>query len=170
MSHPLVAQLRFTRCEFVRCLGDVSEEAGRIRLEPMNCISWIVGHLADHEHTCWVLQAQGRELFLDLQRLVGWGRPATTPPLKEMWDTWRTITEAADPYLDTLTPEVLMSYLESGDHTVQENVGTMLLRNIEHYWFHLGEGHAIRQMLGHPDLPDFVGDMSNAGYRPEGPG
>jgi hypothetical protein len=37
-----------------------------------------------------------------------------------------------------------------------------------HYWFHLGEAHAIRQMLGHPDLPQFVGDMSRAVYRPEG--
>ena len=29
-----------------------------------------------------------------------------------------------------------------------------------HYWFHIGEAHAVRQMLGHVDLPDFVGDMS----------
>ena len=35
------------------------------------------------------------------------------------------------------------------------------------YWFHLGEAHAIRQMLGHRDLPQFVGDMSGVGYRPE---
>jgi hypothetical protein len=30
-----------------------------------------------------------------------------------------------------------------------------------------GEAHAIRQMLGHTDLPQFVGDMSEALYRPE---
>jgi hypothetical protein len=35
-----------------------------------------------------------------------------------------------------------------------------------HYWYHLGEAHAIRQMLGHQDLPQFVGDMSAAVYRP----
>ena len=44
----------------------------------------------------------------------------------------------------------------------------MLLRNIYHYWFHMGEAHAIRQLLGHPDLPQFVGDMSEAVYWPEG--
>ena len=49
-----------------------------------------------------------------------------------------------------------------------ESIGTMLLRNTYHYWFHCGEAHAIRQMLGHPDLPQFVGDMSEALYRPEG--
>ena len=31
----------------------------------------------------------------------------------------------------------------------------------------LCEAHAIRQMLGHGDLPQFVGDMSAAVYRPE---
>jgi hypothetical protein len=36
-----------------------------------------------------------------------------------------------------------------------------------HYWFHCGEAHAIRQMLGHTDLPQFVGDMSEALHRPE---
>ena len=43
----------------------------------------------------------------------------------------------------------------------------MLQRNFYHYWFHIGEAHAIRQMLGHQDLPQFVGDMSSAVYRPE---
>jgi hypothetical protein len=36
-----------------------------------------------------------------------------------------------------------------------------------HHWYHTGEAHAIRQLLGHPDLPQFVGDMSEALYRPE---
>lgn len=167
MSHPLVDQLRFTRSEFVRCLEDVSEEDARRRLEPMNCISWIVGHLASQEDFYWVLQAQGRELYPDLHSLVGWGSPASTPPLNEMWEMWRTITRAADPYLDTLTPEILQTHLEWRGQPVEENVGTMLLRNIYHYWFHLGEAHAVRQMLGHRGLPQFVGDISRAVYRPE---
>jgi hypothetical protein len=36
-----------------------------------------------------------------------------------------------------------------------------------HYSFHTGEAHAIRQQLGHPDLPQFAGDISNALYRME---
>jgi hypothetical protein len=35
----------------------------------------------------------------------------------------------------------------------------MLLRNIYHYWYHTGEAHAIRDMLGHKNLPEFVGEM-----------
>lgn len=81
MIHPLGTQLRFARSEFVRCLDGVSEEDGVKRLLPMNCISWIVGHLANQENG---------------------------------------------------------------------------------YWFHTGEAHAIRQMLGHPDMPQFVGGFGAA--------
>lgn len=46
----------------------------------------------------------------------------------------------------------------------REDIGTTLLRNIFHYWFHIGEAHAVRQMLGHADLPQFVGDMSSVRF------
>jgi hypothetical protein len=167
MPHPLVTQFRFTRSEFVRGLEGVAEEDGRRRLGPMNSIGWIVGHLASQEHTYWVVLAQGQELFPDLHQLVGWGLPASTPSLAEMWDAWKTITRTADRFLDALTLGRMMTYLESQGKPVEECIGTMLLRNIHHYWFHLGEAHAIRQMLGHTNLPQFVGDMSEALYRPE---
>ena len=165
--HPLVTQLRFTRREFVRCLEGVSDEDARRRLEPMNCISWIIGHLANQEHRYWVLWAQDRNLAPDLQELVGFGQPASTPPLDEMWDIWRTVTRAADEFLDTLTTETLQTVLQWRGNPRPESIGTMLYRNMDHYWFHLGDAHAVRQMLGHRDLPEFVGDMSEAAYRPE---
>jgi uncharacterized damage-inducible protein DinB len=133
----------------------------------MNCISWIVGHLANQENTYWVVVAQGREIAPGLRELVGFGKPASTPPLDEMWAAWHTITAAADDFLDTLTTDRLQVFFERGGRVVDESVGTLLMRNIYHYWFHMGEAHAIRQMLGHRDLPQFVGDMSEAVYRPE---
>ncbi len=166
MTHPLVAQLRFTRNEFVRCLEGVSAEDAVRRLGPMNCISWTVGHLANQENFYWVQCGQGQELAPHLHRL-GYGQPASTPPLDEMWDAWRTVTTAADRYLDRLTPELLQTHLEWNGKPRHESAGTMLMRNIYHYWFHTGEAHAIRQQLGHTDLPQFVGDMSEALYRPE---
>jgi len=37
-----------------------------------------------------------------------------------------------------------------------------------HYWYHLGEAMAARQILGHSQLPDFVGDIDSlASYQPE---
>ena len=52
-------------------------------------------------------------------------------------------------------------------NAVRESIGAILRRNTYHYWYNLGEAHAIRQMPGHTDLPQFVGDMSEALYRRE---
>ena len=167
-THPLVTQLRFTRSEFVRCLEGVSDEDAVHRFEPMNCISWIIGHLASQENYYWVWWPQGQNAAPGLNKLVGWGQPPSTPPLEEMWDVWRTVTTTADEYLNTLAVDMLPVHFERDGESAREAIGTMLLRNIYHYWFHLGEGHAVRQRLGHTDLPQFVGDMSEALYRPEG--
>ena len=164
MTHPLVTQLWFARSEFVRGLEDVSPQDAVKRLAPMNCISWIIGHLASQEHYLWVELAQGKNIAPELQVLVGYGRPASTPALDEMWSLWHKITATADEYLTTITAERLSTHLEREAETRPEDVGTTLLRNIYHYWFHLGEAHAIRQMLGHPDLPQYVGNMSKVRY------
>lgn len=54
MPHPLVTQLRFTRSEMVRCMKEVPVEDAVHRLPPLNCLSWIVGHLAAQEHYLWL--------------------------------------------------------------------------------------------------------------------
>ena len=165
--HPLVVQLRFARSEFRRCFEGVEESEARQRLQPMNCLSWIVGHLANQEQRYWLIFAQGQTLYPDLYELVGFGKPASTPPSDEMWGAWQGITQAADPYLDTLTPQTLLTYLKRDGKLLPENTGTLLMRNIYHYFYHTGEAAAIRQMLGHKNLPDYVGDMEEVQYRPE---
>jgi hypothetical protein len=82
-----------------------------------------------------------------------------------MLQIWREVTGCADAYLDALTPELLLTHLTPDGIAAPENVGTLLLRNIYHYWFHTGEAHAVRQQLGHMDLPQFVGDMNLAQVR-----
>jgi len=188
MPHPLVTQLRFARSEFVRCLEGVSDKDARRRIKPMNCISWMVGHMAAQEQYYFVFFPQGRVPHPQLNKRVGFGQPASTPPLAEMWDVWHDITAAADTFLDTLTYEQLLQHLEQdtaasedslfGTASKQvlaqssvrsgESVGTRLLRTTYHYFFHTGEAHAIRQQLGHPDLPYFVGDMPDDLFWPTG--
>lgn len=170
MTHPQVEQLRFARSEFKRVFEGVSDEDAVERLGQMNCLSWIVGHLANQEQSYWLLFPQGPEAAIDpgLRELVGSGRPASTPPFAEMWDVWWRITVAADPFLDSLTEERLEEFPLIDGQPHRESYGTLLLRNIYHYWFHTGEAHAIRQQLGHIDLPSFVGDISQAAYRPVG--
>ena len=145
----------------------MSEADGLVRPLPINSIGWMVGHLANQEHRYWVVFAQGREVVPGLRERVGTGQPASTPPLAEMWSAWRTATAAADEFLDTLTIDRLQTFLLRDGQPIDESVGTMLMRVIYHYWFHAGEASAVRQILGHPDLPEFVGDMDAATYRPE---
>ncbi len=165
--HPLVIQLHFARSEFLRGLAGVSAEDGVRRIQPLNSISWMVGHLANQEHRYWVRLAQGHDMVPGLHERVGTGRPASTPPMDEMLDTWRTVTAEADRYLETVAPETLTTFFERDGRPVGETVGTLLHRNTYHYWFHTGEVAAVRQILGHTDLPEFVGDMSEAAYRRE---
>ena len=164
MPHPLVSQLRFTRDEFVRGLQGLTDEEARRRFHAMNSISWMIGHLAWQEQRYWLFRAQGQVPLPDLNERVAYGKPATTPLLEEMWTAWRAVTKAGDPWLDTLTTARMQAPLADG----RANVGTFVRRTTYHYWYHLGEALAIRQMLGHRDLPDFVGDIdSQAPYRPE---
>jgi uncharacterized damage-inducible protein DinB len=162
MPHPLVDQLRFTRSEFVRGLEGLSDADGRVRNGPMNSISWMIGHLAWQEQRYWLTRAQGQVLVPDLNESHAYGKPATTPPLEQAWAAWRQITQAADPWLEALDAGRVLAPLTEGF----SSVGTFLLRNIYHYWYHLGEALAARQVMGHAGLPDFVGDIDGqAPYR-----
>ena len=92
--------------------------------------------------------------------------PASTPPLAEMWAAWHEITAASNAYLETVTEEMMTTHITQGENESRESIGTMLQRVTYHYWFHTGEAHAVRQQLGHTDLPQFVGNMSTAVYQP----
>lgn len=168
MPHPLVDQFRFTRSEWLRGLEGVSEEDGGCHFGPMNCISWTVGHLAWHEQRTFLQRPQNIILFPHLNELFAYGAPMNTPSLKEMLETWHEITRAVDPYLNTLTTETLLTDLSLNGESVGQSRGSALRRVTYHYWYHIGEIQAIRQMLGHRDLPEYVGDIeTEAPYRPE---
>ena len=168
MTHPLIDQFRFTRREWLRGLEGVSEDDAARHFGPMNCISWTVGHLAWHEQRYWLERAQGRILFPALNEVYAYGAPMSTPALGEMLDLWRTVTQAADPFLDTLTTQSLQAELFHKGRSVGQSCGSALRRITYHYWYHIGEVQAIRQMLGHTNLPEYVGDIEiEAPYRPE---
>jgi len=168
MPHPLVDQFRFTRSEWLRGLEGVSEADGACHFGPMNCIGWTVGHLAWHEQRSWLIRPQNIILFPKLNELFAYGAPMNTPSLQEMLEAWHTVTKAADPFLDTLTTETLQNDLLLNGESVGQTIGSALRRVTYHYWYHIGEIQAIRQMLGHANLPEYVGDIeTEAPYRPE---
>ena len=168
MPHPLVDQLDFTRSEWLRGLEGISEEDGARHLGPMNCVSWTVGHLAWQEQRYFLERAQGKLAFAELNTTYAYGAPMSTPILSDTLGTWREVIQTSRAYLDSLTTESLQQDLPLEGKLVGQSIGSAMRRMTYHYWYHIGEIQAIRQMLGHTGLPEYVGDIESlAPYRPE---
>ena len=158
--HPLVVQLKFTRDEFKRALKGLSEEDATKRLMPMNCISWNVGHLAWQEQRYFLYFGQGLMPYPEVQETYAYGAPACTPSFREVLAYGEKSPRAADPWLESLTTDKLQSQIiNQTEPQCNGSFGNLLQRTIYHYWYHTGENLAIRQMLGHTHLPDFVGNI-----------
>jgi uncharacterized damage-inducible protein DinB len=168
MSHPLVLQLGFTRNEFMRGLVGVTDQEARHRFLPMNCISWNIGHLAWQEQRYFLTFAQGKALLPELNEQFAYGAPACTPPLADTQSAWQTVTQAADVWLEQVTTASLLQTYTHPTAGWTTSFGNLLQRVIYHYWYHTGENLAIRQQLGHSNLPEFVGNIDDeAPYRAE---
>ena len=161
MPHPLIFQLRFTRAEFLRGLDGLSDPDAVRRVGRMNSISWNVGHLAWQEQRYWLYRLQNQLPWPDIQKQFCYGCPPITPPLADMLSVWRAITDAADPFLDTLTADDLLAQHPLGDGPDFFTAGNLMQRVIYHYWYHTGENQAIRQVLEHAGLQDFVGNIDD---------
>ena len=91
----------------------------------------------------------------------------STPSFKEMLEQWQAVVNASDPFLDTLTTQKLQEELLHKGKTIDQTAGTAMHRLIYHYWYHTGEIQAIRQLLGHKQLAEYVGEIEDeAPYRP----
>ena len=166
--HPLVEQFNFTRREWLRGLEGVSDEDGARHFGPMNCIAWTVGHLAWHEQRYWLQFGQNKVIYPELNTTFAYGALVSTPALGEIVATWHAVTRQADEFLDALTTEALQTELLCEGRAVGQTVGSALRRVTYHYWYHIGEIQAVRQLLGHTGLPEYVGDIEiEAPYRPE---
>jgi hypothetical protein len=168
MTHPLVLQLRFTRSEFRRALRGLKAAEARKRFLPLNSISWNVGHLAWQEQRYFLYYAQGKMLLPEIDKAFAFGAPASTPRLATMISAWDKVAMAADPWLAKVDQEKLLEHVVRNGKRSTYLFGSLLQRMIYHYWYHIGENLAIRQNLGHKNLPQFVGDLDGqAPYRPD---
>ncbi len=156
--HTLVQMQHVTRKEFLRGLRDLTAEDAGKRVEPMNSITWVVGHLAHQEHqehTFFVSWARAADVGPEYFQFAT-GSPPTQPPLDDVMELWRAASEAADGWLHTATADSMRQVPTHPDALNEgENLGTLITRNIFHYWCHIGEISAIRQMLRNRP-PEFV--------------
>ena len=157
MTHQLALELQFARQKWFEGHADLTDEDARKRLGHANSMGWMIGHLAWFEQLAWVEGCQEKTVSAYVQRF-NWSTPASTPPLKKVLSEWHLVTAAADEFLNEMQEKDLATMLYRRQRPL-ENVGTMLRRQIWHYWYHLGEMQAIRQMLGHTNLPAYIGQM-----------
>ena len=134
----------------------------------MNSIGWIVGHLTWQEQRYLLYRPQGVLLLPEIQEEFFSGAPMSTPSLAAMLKAWRKVTAASERFLDLLTTEALLVDLPLDGKPSGQSQGSAIRRMTYHYWFHIGEIQAIRQMLSHKRLPIYVGNIEDkAPYRPE---
>jgi hypothetical protein len=168
VAHPIVDLLRFTRSEWQRGLRGVSEDDANTHFGQMNSIGWIVGHLTWQEQRTLFLRRGGELLFPEINREFAFGAPMSTPSLAAMRKAWNRVTKSAEPFLGSLTTRDLLRDLPLDGKPSGQTLGSAIRRMTFHYWFHIGEIQAIRQMLGHKRLPQYVGNLeAMAPYRPE---
>jgi uncharacterized damage-inducible protein DinB len=168
LAHPLVLQLRFTRSEFSRALSNISEEDAKKRVLPLNCISWTVGHLAWQEQRYFLFYPNGKYLIQEIQDNYRNGAPSSTPSLSEMLKAWTLITNETEGWIESMTTEKLQEMVIRDGKATDLMYGNLLQRVIYHYWYHTGENMAVRRILGHTGLGQFVGDIDEkAPYTPE---
>lgn len=169
VAHPLIEQVRFTREEWLRALRGVSEEDGSRKIEPMNTIGWTVGHLAWQEQLYFLTRAQGKTPVPILNELAASGGPPSQPSLKQMRAAWKKVTTDTDAWMETLTTADLLGELPPPGF--KRSIGDAIRRCTYHYWFHIGEIVAMRQLMDHPRRPEYVGPIeARAPYRPENAG
>ncbi len=163
----VVAMLLVTRRELRRALRGIPEREAMVRVGGMNSVSWIVAHVAWQEDLFWRHLTQGLPINERLAE-ARTGAPPSIPDFQQALADWQEVTRATEPYLRNLSADALATHGEASEpHSekplAEENLGTMVVRCLMHYWSHIGEISAIRSLLGIAG-PEFVGNLHDCRY------
>ena len=149
--YPPIELARFALAEFNRNLEGLSEDDASVRMKKagggeMNAITWAMAHIAGH----WLSRPERLENF-DFR-----SNDPTPPALADA----RAWLDEAGLFTERWLPDADAELLGSKpDFLGGESIGTGVMRATLHTWFHCGEINAIRQLLGHPEIP-FLGDIT----------
>ena len=117
--------LRLTCKEFDRNLAGLNDDDARKRIEPMNCISWIIAHVANQHHTffvAWQQEKAAETRFLP----YGYGSPASQSHLEEALSLWHDATGDTEVWLKSVTNEKLKE-LPATSSPESENNGALMV-------------------------------------------
>jgi uncharacterized damage-inducible protein DinB len=160
--HHLVRSVQNVRRELRRAVEGMSVPDLERRVAGMNSVAWVVGHLAWQEQSYWLTSrgAPPASTFVD-----GFGRsvPDPMPPFEALWEAWEQVASRSDPWLESLDAAALRGHIQGRRLFEAENLGSLCMRVIGHYYLHIGQITALRRWLGYP-VPAFVGSQEGALY------
>lgn len=163
-SHHLVRYLKHVRRELRRAVEGMSQGDLEQRVQGINSVAWMVGHLSWQEQRYW-LEPRGEPIIADYLAAYANGAPAMTSPqhsFAELYAVWESVTEASNPWLESLSGHDLRMHFQGRRLFEVENVGSLMTRVIGHYYLHIGQITVVRKLLGYP-VPSFVG-LQEAAY------
>ena len=162
--------VRFAISEFQRVLEGLADEEAQICTSKpdgsqMNAVTWTIGHIAMHWLFAYALMTRER-MPIGERLFFGPGDDPTPPSLGDMRTMFADATARTEGWLPDVDDDLLSSKRDFGP-LADETLGTQLMRAVLHTWFHTGEVNAVRQMLGHAEIP-FVGRLiGNLEWRSE---
>ncbi len=120
MTIALFARRYSVRRELIRWLDGVSQQ-----LEPINSTSWIIGHLAVQDQQQGIEPAQAALQDPSHPDFVGNGKPASPPPVDEMWTIWSGFKYETDQNFETKTSQMLTTHQEKDEAPGSESAGRL---------------------------------------------
>ena len=160
MGIQIIYQYKITNNQVLNYINDINDSESKTVFEPLNCISWTIGHLARYNNLAFASRSRGVKVpdkFRDFEN----GSPHSQKDLIYVKGLWLETLNATEKFLDSLEEKDLKkvpdneSYIELNKKE-EENLGTFMTRRIFHSWNHLGEIASVRQLLGK--------DPGNPGY------
>ena len=62
MDIKIIDQYRITNNQVLNYIDDVTDEESKLIFEPLNCISWTLGHLARYNNLTFAARSRGVEI------------------------------------------------------------------------------------------------------------
>ncbi|MBA30388.1 MAG: hypothetical protein CL905_00875 [Dehalococcoidia bacterium] len=154
MDIKIIDQYRITNNQVLNYIDDVTDEESKLIFEPLNCISWTLGHLARYNNLTFAARSRGVEIpneFKDFEN----GAPHSQKDLSYVKGLWHKTLSDTEKFLDGLNENDLVKVLDNDSYNV-DNLGTVMTRMIFHSWNHLGEIASVRQLIGkNPGNPGY---------------
>ena len=124
MDIKIIDQYKITNNQVLNYIDDITDEESKRIFEPLNCISWTLGHLARYNNLTFAARSRGVEIpneFKDFEN----GAPHSQKDLSYVKGLWIKTLKDTEKFLDGLNENDLVKILDN-DSNAGDNLGTVI--------------------------------------------